>query len=64
MPVSTRKRLFWIALIALVCLTALAVPFYNRLEPRLAGIPFFYWFQLGWIIVAAIVTGLAYKARI
>ena len=25
------------------------VPSYNRIEPRLAGIPFFHWYQLAWI---------------
>ncbi len=29
------------------------VPFYNRLEPELGGVPFFYWYQLGAIIVGA-----------
>jgi hypothetical protein len=28
------------------------------------GIPFFYWFQFVLIIVAAIVTALAYKAKV
>lgn len=27
-------------------LLALLTPVYNRLEPRLFGLPFFYWFQL------------------
>lgn len=63
-PISNRKRAFWLCLIALVCLVALWVPLYNRVEPSIAGIPFFYWFQFCWIIVSAIVTTLAYKARI
>lgn len=29
------------------------VPFYNRVEPELAGIPFFYWYQLAWIVIGA-----------
>jgi hypothetical protein len=64
MPVSTRKRLFWVCMILLVCLVALWVPLYNRVDPKLAGIPFFYWFQFGWIGISALVTTLAYKARI
>jgi len=31
------------------------VPFYNRIEPRIAGIPFFYWYQLVWIVLGAAV---------
>ena len=30
------------------------VPFYNRIEPRLAGIPFFYWWQIAGIFVTAL----------
>ena len=27
------------------------VPFYKRIEPKLMGIPFFYWFQMVWIFL-------------
>jgi hypothetical protein len=30
------------------------VPSYNRIEPELAGIPFFYWYQLLWIVIGAL----------
>jgi hypothetical protein len=33
---------------------------YGSATPKLFGIAFFYWFQLMWIIVGMIVTGLAY----
>lgn len=36
------------------------VPFYNRVEPRLGGIPFFYWYQFAWIPVGASITALLY----
>ena len=29
------------------------VPFYNRVEPEIAGIPFFYWYQMLWIVLGA-----------
>ena len=29
------------------------VPSYNRIEPQIAGIPFFYWYQLAWIVLGA-----------
>ena len=32
------------------------VPAYNRVEPTLAGIPFFYWYQLAAILVGAVVV--------
>jgi hypothetical protein len=31
------------------------VPSYNHIEPELAGIPFFYWYQMLWIVLGAAV---------
>ena len=36
------------------CLLALFPPLYNRIEPALFGMPFFYWFQLALIPVSAL----------
>ncbi|MDN3357022.1 DUF3311 domain-containing protein [Actinomadura sp. DC4] len=38
----------------------LAVPSYARVKPRLAGFPFFYWWQLVWVILTALFIGIAY----
>lgn len=57
-------RLAWYTAVLVIFAGALWVPFYNVIEPRVFGIPFFYWFQFGWIVVTAIVTALAYKARL
>jgi hypothetical protein len=38
----------------------LAVPSYARIRPRLAGFPFFYWWQLLWVIITALFIGAAY----
>ncbi|HVU69978.1 MAG TPA: DUF3311 domain-containing protein [Ktedonobacteraceae bacterium] len=35
-------------------------PFYNFQEPDIGGIPFFYWFQLLWIVITAIITAVVY----
>lgn len=61
---GTVKRLVWHVLLFLPFFTAICVPLYNRIEPSLFGIPFFYWFQFLLIIIAAAVTGAAYKARV
>lgn len=63
-PVSRAKRAIWYAILFLPFLVAIWVPLFNRIEPTLFGIPFFYWFQFLWIVVAAIVTGLAYLAKV
>ncbi len=51
--------------IAGVCLLAqfvgaLWVSSYARLTPRLLGFPFFYWYQLLWVVLGAVLTGAAY----
>lgn len=64
-PASSRlKRTVWYVILFVPFFTAICVPLFNRIEPSLYGIPFFYWFQFVLIIVAAIVTGAAYKAKI
>jgi hypothetical protein len=39
---------------------ALWVPSYNRIEPRLAEIPFFYWYQLAWVLIGAAIVLAVY----
>jgi uncharacterized membrane protein len=53
-------------LVALACLAVavilpLLVNTYARDEPRLAGIPFFFWYQFALIPVAAVLTFIAYR---
>ena len=36
------------------------VPSYNRIDPELFGIPFFYWWQTLWILLAALCILPAY----
>ena len=61
---SAKTRLFWYLLLLVPFVGALWVPFYNRVDPMLFGIPFFYWFQFGWIIVTAIITAGAYLSKV
>ncbi|WPB55766.1 DUF3311 domain-containing protein [Xylophilus sp. GOD-11R] len=39
------------------------VPFYNRELPALFGFPFFYWYQLAWVFVTALLTWLVYRSE-
>ena len=52
-----RKRhliAYWPRLLFLIPMVAvLWVPFYNRIEPSLGGVPFFYWYQLALVLVGA-----------
>jgi hypothetical protein len=51
---------WWYLLFVVQFAVALWPPLYNRAEPYLFGIPFFYWFQLLWVIVSAVFTAIVY----
>jgi len=49
------RKFRYIRLLLLVPYLALIwVPFYDRALPDIAGIPFFYWYQLMWIPLGAL----------
>ncbi len=50
-------RLLFILPVALI----LWVPSYNRVEPALGGIPFFYWYQLALILAGAALVFIVYR---
>lgn len=52
----------WYALLLLQFVLTLCVPFYNKVEPTLAGIPFFYWYQMVMVAVCAALTAVVYFA--
>ena len=60
----TRKRGFRFSYLLLLIpyVAMLWVPYYNRAEPEIAGIPFFYWYQLAWIVLGAAILLPAYLA--
>ncbi len=59
---SRNRRPF--RLLVLIPFIALAwVPSYNSVEPELAGIPFFYWYQLAWIVIGAVLLALVYASE-
>jgi hypothetical protein len=63
-PRSEKKGRSWLLLLLLTPFIAMLwPPFYNFREPTLIGIPFFYWFQLLWIIITAVITAIVYFAR-
>ncbi len=51
---------WWYLLFIIQFVAVLWPPFYNRAEPDLIGIPFFYWYQLLWVVIGAILTGIVY----
>ena len=60
-PRRSAAHVVAVLLYLFIAIVALWVPFYNRIEPALFGIPFFYWFQTVWILAAAAATAIAYR---
>ena len=58
---STNKSRRWFLLLLIIpFIVVLWPPFYNYTDPKLFDIPFFYWFQLLWVILTAIITAIVY----
>ncbi|MCC8401007.1 DUF3311 domain-containing protein [Paraburkholderia sp. MMS20-SJTN17] len=51
----------WLWLLLLPWIAMIWVPSYNRIEPQLFGFPFFYWYQLLWVLISAAITWLVYS---
>jgi hypothetical protein len=47
-------------LLAAAVIGTLWVPFYNHLTPTLGDFPFFYWYQLMWVPIVAILAAASY----
>ncbi|MFF8397014.1 DUF3311 domain-containing protein [Streptomyces sp. NPDC016172] len=60
-PVVTPLRV-----VIAVCLIApfvamLWVGSYAKTDPAFIGIPFFYWYQMAWVLISTVLTMIAYK---
>jgi hypothetical protein len=63
-PPGPEPRWHWVRILFILPFIAMFwVPSYNRVEPALFGFPFFYWYQLLWIVLAAAIAGIVYKAE-
>lgn len=55
------RRWHWARILLIVPFIAvLWVPFYNKTEPTLWSFPFFYWYQLLWIVLSGVIIGFVY----
>lgn len=50
------KRRAWYWLLLIPFIATLWPPFYAHADPPLFGFPFFYWYQLLWVVLAAVVV--------
>jgi hypothetical protein len=60
---SRKSPTTWTAvtvLLAIAILGTLWIPLYARSAPRLGPFPFFYWFQLIWVPLTAVLCRISY----
>jgi hypothetical protein len=65
-PHGGRPILSPLRVVAAVCIVApfvamLWIPSYNKTNPTLLGFPFFYWYQLLWVVITALLMAVAFQ---
>ena len=61
-PPQRSQWSWWYLLFIVECIAVLWPPFYNKAQPEWHGIPFFYWYQLLWVVISAALTAVVYFA--
>ena len=46
-------------LLAIPFFAYIVLPLYDTVNPKLAGLPFFYWYQILWLALSALFFGIA-----
>ena len=52
----------WHLLLLAPYVAVLWVPFYNAAEPAAFGLPYFYLYQMAWVVIASVLVGVVYLA--
>jgi hypothetical protein len=53
-----KRKSPWYLILVLPFIGTLFPAFYNRAEPSMFGLPFFYWYQGLWVLLTPIVMGI------
>ena len=56
----SKRFFYWLLVVPFVA--TLVPPFYAHPAPSLFGFPFFYWYQILWIVISAIIVFAVYLA--
>jgi Protein of unknown function (DUF3311) len=58
---AARRKPGWVLLLLALPYLGLCFPaLYARPTPSLLGFPFFYWYQLAWVIITSCLLGIVY----
>ena len=61
-PGNSGRWSWWYLLFVVQFIAVLWPPFYNKVEPYYLGVPYFYWYQMLWVIISAVITAIIYLA--
>jgi hypothetical protein len=53
-----KRKSLWYLVLILPFIGTLFPAFYNRAEPSMFGLPFFYWYQGLWVLLTPVVMGI------
>lgn len=53
-----KRKSLWYLILILPFVGTLFPAFYNRAEPSMFGLPFFYWYQGLWVLLTPVVMGI------
>ncbi len=53
-----KRKSLWYLILILPFIGTLFPAFYNRAEPSMFGLPFFYWYQGLWVLLTPVVMGI------
>ncbi len=59
---SSSRLSAWHLLLLVPYVGVLYVPFYNAVEPGAFGFPYFYLYQMAWVVITSVLTGIVYLA--
>jgi hypothetical protein len=63
-PARTRRVRWLVVLLLALPYLALCFPqMYARATPALLGFPFFYWYQLGWVVLTSALLYAVYRLK-
>jgi hypothetical protein len=51
------KKRAWYWLLLIPFFAELWPPLFNRVDPQWFGVPFFYWYQLAWVVLTSLLIG-------
>jgi hypothetical protein len=52
------RKSLWYLILVLPFIGTLFPVFYNRAEPSMFGLPFFYWYQGLWVLLTPVMMGI------